>query len=229
MLRRCGMKLVVHNDQARLDSGVLVVGNHVSWIDIYVVNAWRPTPFVSKAEIRGWPLIGWLAQQLDTVFLHREKRSDAKRIMHELSERLVRGELMCVFPEGTTSVGTNLLPFHSNMFQAAVSASCPVQPICLMYEDANGRQSAAPAYIDDLTLGFTLNAMLRATPLTAHLYVCDALAPGADRRVLAREAQATIEVALRRMQEGLNVSSAVVIEDEETGAVGEFEALTRRQ
>ena len=64
MLRRCGMKLVVHNDQARLDSGALVVGNHVSWIDIYVVNAWRPTPFVSKAEVRSWPVVGWLAKQL---------------------------------------------------------------------------------------------------------------------------------------------------------------------
>jgi 1-acyl-sn-glycerol-3-phosphate acyltransferase len=226
MLRRCGMKLVVHNDQARLDSGALVVGNHVSWIDIYVVNAWRPTPFVSKSEVRSWPVVGWLAQQLDTIFLQREKRSDAKRIMHELAQRLVRGELMCVFSEGTTSVGRDLLPFHSNLFQAAVSAACPVQPICLMYEDANGRQSEAPAYIDDLTLPFTLNAMLRNTPLTAHLYVCDAIAPGADRRVLARQAQAAVEGALRRMQEGLGVSSGAVLEDE--GAVGEFEAVTPR-
>ena len=227
MLRRCGMTLVVHNDQARLDSGALVVGNHVSWIDIYVINAWRPTPFVSKAEVRQWPLVGWLAQQLDTIFLQREKRSDAKRIMHELSERLVRGELMCVFPEGTTSLGTDLLPFHSNLFQAAVSASCPVQPICLMYEGANGRQSEAPAYIDDLTLAFTLNAMLRDTPLTAHLYVCDAIAPGVDRRVLAKEAQAAVEAALRRMQQGLGALGAVV--DDDAGAVAEFEAVTPRQ
>ncbi|CAH2782242.1 MAG: Acyl-CoA:1-acyl-sn-glycerol-3-phosphate acyltransferase (EC [uncultured Caballeronia sp.] len=226
MLRRCGMKLVVHNDQARLDNGALVVGNHVSWIDIYVINAWRPTPFVSKAEVRQWPLVGWLAQQLDTIFLQREKRSDAKRIMHELSERLGRGELMCVFPEGTTSLGTDLLPFHSNLFQATVSASCPVQPICLIYEGANGRQSEAPAYIDDLTLAFTLNAMLRDTPLTAHLYVCDAIAPGADRRALAKETQAAVEAALRRIQQGLGAPAAVVGDD--AGAVAEFEAVTPR-
>jgi 1-acyl-sn-glycerol-3-phosphate acyltransferase len=191
-----------------------------------VVNAWRPTPFVSKAEVRQWPLIGWLAQQLDTVFLQREKRSDAKRIMHELSQRLVRGELMCVFPEGTTSLGHDLLPFHSNLFQAAVLASCPVQPICLMYEDANGRQAQAPAYIDDLTLAFTLNAMLRDTPLTAHLYVCDAIEPGADRRVLAKQAQAAVDAALRRMQQGLGAPAAVVSDD--TAAVADFEALTPR-
>ncbi|WP_061162840.1 lysophospholipid acyltransferase family protein [Caballeronia temeraria] len=200
MLRLAGMKLVVHNDGARLHSGVLVVGNHVSWIDIYVINAWRPTPFVSKAEIRKWPVVGWLAHQLGTVFVQREKRSDAKRIMHELANRLLAGEMMCVFPEGTTTDGQSLLPFHANMFQAAVSSSCPVQPICLMYEDARGRQSIAPAYIGDMSLNDSLSALLRATPLTAHLYVCDPLAPGADRRLLASEAQACVDAALQRMR-----------------------------
>jgi 1-acyl-sn-glycerol-3-phosphate acyltransferase len=212
LLRLCGMKLVVHNDQARLDSGVLVVGNHISWIDIYVINAWRPTPFVSKAEIRRWPVIGWLAQQLGTVFIEREKRSDAKRIVHELAQRLGSGELMCVFPEGTTSNGLGLLPFHSNLFQAAVLASCPVQPICLMYADTRG-QTVAPAYIDDLTLGVCIDAILRGAPITAHLHVCEALAPGAERRVLAREAQAAIERALRSMQTALGATTANVESD----------------
>ncbi|SPB15823.1 glycerol acyltransferase [Caballeronia novacaledonica] len=200
MLRLSGMKLVVHNDEARLDAGVLVVGNHISWIDIYVINAWRPTPFVSKAEIRKWPVVGWLAEQLGTVFVQREKRSDAKRIMHELADRLMKGEMMCVFPEGTTTDGQSLLPFHANMFQAAVSASCPVQPICLMYEDAQGRHSTAPAYIGDMSLNDSLNALLGAGKITAHLYVCDPLAPGADRRLLASEAQAAVDAALQRMR-----------------------------
>ncbi|PXW23676.1 lysophospholipid acyltransferase family protein [Paraburkholderia caballeronis] len=200
MLRLCGLNLVVHNDGARLDAGALVVSNHVSWIDIYVINAWRPTPFVSKAEIRQWPVVGYLAHQLDTVFIEREKRSDAKRIMHELAARLERGELMCVFPEGTTSDGLALKPFHSNMFQAAVSAGKPVQPICLMYEDALGRQSVAPAYIDDISLGQSLDALLRAGPITAHVYVGEALEPGADRRSLAARAEETVRGALEGMR-----------------------------
>jgi 1-acyl-sn-glycerol-3-phosphate acyltransferase len=200
MLRLCGMRLVVHNDDVRLDAGALVVANHISWIDIYVINAWRPTPFVSKAEIRKWPVVGWLAQQLGTVFIQREKRSDAKRIMHELADRLNAGELMCVFPEGTTSDGLKLLPFHANLFQAAVSASRPVQPVCILYEDAQGRQSTAPAYIDDLTLSDSLNALLRGGPLTAHVYVCAPLASGADRRLLAAEAEASVGAALKRLQ-----------------------------
>jgi 1-acyl-sn-glycerol-3-phosphate acyltransferase len=210
MLRLCGMRLVVHNDAARLDRGALVVANHISWIDIYVINAWRPTPFVSKAEIRQWPLVGWLAQQLDTVFIQREKRSDAKRIMHELSDRLSAGELMCVFPEGTTSNGLALLPFHANMFQAAVSAAAPVQPLCIMYEDAQGRQSTAPAYIDDLSLADSLNLLLRGAPLTAHVYVGEALAPGADRRALAAQAREAIDAALRQMQAGTAKAGALV-------------------
>ena len=219
MLRLCGMRLVVHNDDARLDRGALVVANHISWIDIYVINAWRPTPFVSKAEIRQWPVVGWLAQQLGTVFIQREKRSDAKRIMHELSDRLSAGELMCVFPEGTTSNGLALLPFHANMFQAAVSAAVPVQPLCIMYEDAQGRQSTAPAYIDDLSLGDSLNLLLRGSPLTAHVYVGAPLAPGADRRTLAAEAEGVIAAALREMQGGTASAGAVFAEEASLSAV----------
>jgi 1-acyl-sn-glycerol-3-phosphate acyltransferase len=218
MLRLCGMRLVVHNDSVRLDRGALVVANHISWIDIYVINAWRPTPFVSKAEIRQWPVVGWLAQQLDTIFIQREKRSDAKRIMHELSDRLSTGELMCVFPEGTTSNGLAVLPFHANMFQAAVSASAAVQPLCIMYEDAQGRQSTAPAYIDDLSLADSLNLLLNGGPLTAHVYVCAPLAPGADRRTLAAEAEGVITAALREMQSGTAISGAVMAERAATAA-----------
>jgi len=200
MLELCGMKLVVHNDVARLDAGALVVSNHISWIDIYVINAWRPTPFVSKAEIRHWPLIGWFAQNLDTVFIEREKRSDARRIMHELAARLERGELMCVFPEGTTTDGFAIKPFHSNLFQAPVSAGKPVQPICILYEDAQGRQSAAPAYIDDVSLKQSLDALLKAGPITAHVYVGEAIEPGDDRRKLAASAQEAVEAALDVMR-----------------------------
>lgn len=213
LLRLAGMRLVVHNDQARLDHGALVVGNHISWIDIYAINAWRPTPFVSKAEVRKWPVIGWLAHRLDTVFIHREKRRDAQRAMHEMAERLGHGGVVCVFPEGTTSDGVELLPFHANLFQAAVSAGAPVQPICLLYEDAEGRQSTAPAYVGDVSLGQSVDAVLRNGPITVHLYVGEAIEAGDDRRVLAAKAREAVEGALRGMQATVgkpaNLESAV--------------------
>ncbi|WP_186080455.1 lysophospholipid acyltransferase family protein [Burkholderia gladioli] len=208
MLALCGMRLVVHHDEARLDAGALVIGNHVSWLDIYVINAWRPTPFVSKAEVRQWPVVGWLAEKLGTIFLQREKRSEAKRIMHELAERLRGGELMCVFPEGTTSNGLELLPFHANLFQAAVEAGSPVQPVCIMYEDGQGRQSLAPAYTGKMSLGKSLDRVLRDRPLVAHLYVGAPIEAGEDRRGLSARARAAVADALAEMQAGCGRPSA---------------------
>ncbi|RDU96026.1 lysophospholipid acyltransferase family protein [Trinickia dinghuensis] len=207
MLRLAGIRLVVHHDDERIDHGALVVGNHISWLDIYVVNAWRPTPFVSKAEVRRWPVVGWLAEQLGTIFIHREKRRDAHRTMHEIVERLSSGGLVCLFPEGTTSDGLELLPFHANLFQAAVSAQCPVQPICLLYEDSEGRQSTAPAYIGDVTLGQSLDAVLRGGKFTAHLYVGAPIAPMADRRALSAKAREAVAAGLRELQGSLSASA----------------------
>jgi 1-acyl-sn-glycerol-3-phosphate acyltransferase len=200
LLRLVGMRLVVHHDDRRIDHGVLVVGNHVSWLDIYVINAWQPTPFVSKAEVRQWPVVGWLAHRLNTIFIHREKRRDAQRAMHEMAVRLEGGGRVCVFPEGTTSDGLALLPFHANLFQAAVSAQCPVQPVCLLYEDREGRQSTAPAYIDDVSLGQSLDAVLRGGPFTAHLYVGEGIAAMDDRRALSANAREAVAAGLAELQ-----------------------------
>ncbi len=201
MLALCGMELVVHQHGETLARGAMVVGNHVSWIDIYVIDAWRPTPFVSKAEIAKWPVVGWLARTIGTVFIQREKRSDAKKIMHQLADILQGGGLIAVFPEGTTTEGQSVQPFHANMFQAPVLANAPVQPICLMYEDRHGKPSTAPAYAGETTLLQALNAMLDAAPLKAHLYVGSPLA-GRDRRALAEAAQQVVSDALAYLQGG---------------------------
>jgi 1-acyl-sn-glycerol-3-phosphate acyltransferase len=199
LLRLCGVTLVVHRGDSAIERGALVVSNHVSWIDIFVIDAWRPTPFVSKAEIRQWPVVGWLATQIGTVFIQREKRSDARRIVEQLGERLAAGELVCVFPEGTTSDGLGILPFHANLFQAAVATGAAVQPICLLYEDAQGRQTTAAAYWGDMSMATSLQAILDG-PLTAHLYVGAPLPPGLGRRQLADAARADIGAALRVLQ-----------------------------
>ena len=198
------MRLVVHNDSARLDASALVVGNHVSWLDIYTVNAWRPTPFVSKAEVRQWPVVGWLAEKLDTVFLQREKRTEAMRVMHEMAERLRNG--MCVFPEGTTTDGQELLPFHANLFQAAVSAGCAVQPICLMYEDAHGRQSVAPASRRAGAGHVARHGVARRPARRAPS--CEPIAPGGDRRATSAAARDAIAAALAKLQEKVGKPTA---------------------
>ncbi|WP_413193892.1 lysophospholipid acyltransferase family protein [Pararobbsia alpina] len=209
LLALCGMKIVVHGNEHTIDTGALVVGNHVSWIDIYVVNAWRPTPFVAKSEIAKWPVIGWLAKTIDTIFIEREKRGDARRIMHQLAAQMTAGKNVFVFPEGTTGDGSGLLPFHSNLFQAAVSAGAPVQPVAMVYLDAQGKHTLAPAYIGDMSLLDTLNAMLDAKPLQVHLYVGEGIAPGTERRALSAKVEGVIGAALTAMREGRDPESAV--------------------
>ncbi|MGI4813210.1 MAG: lysophospholipid acyltransferase family protein [Janthinobacterium lividum] len=201
LLSLCGVRLVVHDHStAAITGGALLVSNHVSWIDIYVIDAWRPTPFIAKAEIARWPVIGMLAKLIGTIFIEREKRGDARRIAEQLSQRLSGGGQVVLFPEGTTSDGVDLLPFHASLFEGAVQAGAPVQPLCLLYEDALGRQSLAPAFVGDLTLFDTLTALLRQRPVTAHLYLGKPIAPGLPRRALTAQAELAVQAALQTLQ-----------------------------
>ena len=115
---------------------MLLVANHISWLDILVMHAARHCRFVSKADVRHWPLIGTLATGGGTLYIERESRRDAMRVVHHMAESLKRGEIVAVFPEGTTSDGVALLPFHANLIQAAISADAPVQPVALSFHRA---------------------------------------------------------------------------------------------
>ncbi|WP_087722362.1 lysophospholipid acyltransferase family protein [Pandoraea sp. PE-S2T-3] len=195
LLRLCGMQLEVEQRGPLPESGVMLLCNHVSWIDIFAINAWQPVRFVAKAEIRHWPLVGWLCVQTRTIFLQRERRADARRIMHYLSECLRDGDIITVFPEGTTTDGRSLLPFHANLLQAPVSTGKPVQPLCLFYTDAaSGRHTMAPAYIGEMTLIESIDMILRAPPMTVRLAVGEPQYPqdGQHRRDVALAAQKAV-------------------------------------
>ncbi|MET4579116.1 lysophospholipid acyltransferase family protein [Ottowia thiooxydans] len=132
---------------------VLLVSNHISWLDIVVIHASGYCRFVSKADIKAWPLIGPLATGAGTLYITRESRRDALRTVHRMADALKAGEILAVFPEGTTSNGLALLPFHANLLQAAISANAPVQPMALQFVDsASGEVSLAPCYVGDETL-----------------------------------------------------------------------------
>jgi 1-acyl-sn-glycerol-3-phosphate acyltransferase len=185
LLRILGVELRVAGD---LPQG-LVVANHISFLDIFVINAVAPAAFVSKDEVRRWPVIGWLAQRTDTVFLERGSRSAAQRARATLVERLRSGDRAAIFPEGTTTAGDRVLPFHGALFQAAIDAGAPVTPLALRYLDGDSRRSDAPAYIDDITLWQCLLAIARSGRLVAEVAILDAIAPlSADRRHLAAHA-----------------------------------------
>lgn len=205
LLRLCGMRLVVHRASRAIDRQVFIVANHVSWIDIFAIDAWRPTRFVAKAEIAHWPVVGWLTRQVGTIFIQRDKPSDARRIVKDLAAMLSDGERICVFPEGTTSDGSGVLPFHANLLQAAVAAQAPVQPVTIIYEDAHGAQSSAAAFIGDMSMLDSINLIFKAAPLTAHLYIGEPVAPMDERRALANRARASVVEALEMMQREIGV------------------------
>ncbi|WP_374622004.1 lysophospholipid acyltransferase family protein [Pandoraea sp.] len=200
LLKLCGMRLEVEQRAPLPNSGVMLLCNHVSWIDIFAINAWQPVRFVAKAEIRHWPLVGWLSVQTRTIFLQRERRADARRIMHYLSECLRDGDIITVFPEGTTTDGRSLLPFHANLLQAPVATGKPVQPLCLFYTDAeSGCHTMAPAYIGETSLIESIDMILRAPPMTVRLSVGEPQHPreGQHRREFALGAQKAIGDALQ--------------------------------
>ena len=131
MVRVFGMR--VRRYGTPLPGGVLVVANHVSWIDITLLHSQRVVGFVAKAEIEGWPLIGWLASRGGTIFHHRGNNESLHGVMHQMLLRLQQGSGVGVFPEGRTNNGQVIGAFHARIFQPAVLAGVPAQPVALKY------------------------------------------------------------------------------------------------
>ncbi len=171
----------------------LLVANHISWLDIYVINALVPATFVSKADVKDWPLIGWLCIHSETIFIERGSRAAAQRARATMVAQLADGAHVALFPEGTTTAGDQLLPFHGALFQSAIDARVPVVPLALRYVDADGNPSRAPAYDGDITLLQSMHAIARASGLSVQMRV---LAPldtaNVDRRHLAAHCHQSI-------------------------------------
>ncbi len=127
---------------------VLFVSNHISWSDIPILGGTAPLRFLSKAEVARWPIIGWLAVQAGTLFIQRGGgRTNQSRT--EISSALEAGQSVLVFPEGTTTIGITVLPFHGRLLNAAIDANVPIQPISIGYRRHNRPDHLAPFIGDD--------------------------------------------------------------------------------
>jgi 1-acyl-sn-glycerol-3-phosphate acyltransferase len=199
LLERLAINLVVNGKTPR-QGPMLLAANHISWLDVYVILATCPCRFVAKSEVRQWPLVGRLAAATGTLFISRQSPRDAVRVVHQMTEHLQTGDTLAIFPEGTTSNGLQLLPFHANLFQAAISANVPVQPVAMHFSDeATGQASLAPIYIDQDTLLGSIWRTLKAPPLRATLsFGATQLPLGRDRRALATDMRAAVD-GLRRV------------------------------
>lgn len=198
LLRLCRVEVdIADTVPAAASEHALVVANHISWLDIFVINTWQPCRFVAKADIRGWPLLGWLCERAGTIFIERGSLRAVRRIYEHLVHRLQCGEPVAFFPEGTTSEQGTVLPFHANLFEAAIEAQVPVQPFALRYLDAGKGYHPAVSFVGDTSFLTSLKAILNGGPIRAELVRLPQIATaGCHRRDLAREVRRVIALQL---------------------------------
>ncbi len=200
-LRQLGLE----NDRPDWWRSTMVVGNHISWLDIHALHVVCPARFVAKSEIGAWPLIGPMTNASRAIYVERHRRRDVARINSLVADALRDGDCISVFPEGTTSYGDELLPFHANLFDAVLRdnlvAEVPalaVRPFTLRYLDAQGQLTRAPSYVGEQNLIDSMWQTLRGGPFVLELHFLPPLAfdGSMKRRELARLAEARIRAAL---------------------------------
>jgi len=177
------------------------VANHVSWLDIFAINSLATSAFVAKAEVRRWPVAGWLAALAGTVFIERARRHAVHQVIEQLRHRIREGFPVAVFPEATTSDGSTLLPFYGNLLEAAIAEGAPIVPIALRYLDRDGRPAAAIAYVGETTFVESLWMVLGERELVVDVQVLPPVATsGRNRHDLARELRGLISSGLELPQ-----------------------------
>ncbi|MEV0360677.1 lysophospholipid acyltransferase family protein [Nocardia sp. NPDC050697] len=172
--------------------GALIVAGHVSWSDVLVLAAVQPLGFVARADMLEWPLLGKLAVRMRVIPIERESLRKLPGVVTQLRDRLRAGDRVAAFPEGTTWCGRAYGSLRPALFQAAIDAGTPVQPVRLGYRDRNGGSCTVPAFIGDD--GFTTSAarVLRARGMVAEVILEPREQPGDDRRDLARRVERAV-------------------------------------
>jgi 1-acyl-sn-glycerol-3-phosphate acyltransferase len=197
MLDALTIDVVVRGEVPPKDWPLLVVANHTSWVDTWVLNTLNPARFVAKSEMRRWAIIGTIAERFGTFFIVRGSCRAAARTKTAVARALSAGEPVGAFPEGTTTDGTTVRAFYPALFQAAIDADVLVQPVAIRYLTATGEPTTAAAFIDDMSIVDSLRPILAAPRLIAEVTFCAPLfASGRTRRGLARQSHASISGAL---------------------------------
>ena len=175
----------------------IIASNHVSWVDIFVINAAHPSRFIAKAEIRDWPIAGWLVDRAGTIFIRRTRRSDTAKINETMHNVLAEGATVGFFPEGTTTGGDKLLKFHTSLFEPAVANNATLAPTAIRYRDETGRTSQAIAFIGELSFTESVGLIIGQRSLVAEItFAPPIVATGLTRRELASQAEAAVAKAL---------------------------------
>jgi 1-acyl-sn-glycerol-3-phosphate acyltransferase len=145
----------------------LIASNHLSYLDILVYSAIAPCAFIAKREVRAWPAVGWIATLAGTIYVDRSRRSETHTIQPEIQSALAAGLRLFLFPEGTSSDGSRVLPFHSSLFQPAVDLQVPVSAACIEYTIPDGVAATEACYYGEMKLFPHLQHLLSKHSVTA--------------------------------------------------------------
>jgi 1-acyl-sn-glycerol-3-phosphate acyltransferase len=189
-------------------SSVLFAANHISWLDILALNAFRRVRFVAKAEVRRWPVIGWLAARTGTTFLQRSRNYEVPRLVRTVSRSLRKGHCVALFPEGTTTDGTSVQPFHSGLFESAITAEAMVWPVGLRYLRPDGTADVEAAFIGEDSLITSILRIVSRPTTDIHLWFAPPLvATGSTRRELAQQAREAIAQWVEGHRDRVDISA----------------------
>ncbi|WP_448418504.1 lysophospholipid acyltransferase family protein [Mycolicibacter minnesotensis] len=190
VLRCFGVRVRTTGGPIRNLRGMLVVSPHVSWLDVFVIGAVAPGTFVARADLIRWPGIGALARLMRIIPIERDSLRGLPEVVETVATRLRDGRTVVAFPEGTTWCGRAHGRFYPAMFQAAVDAARPVQPLQLSYHHHDGSHSTLPAFVGDDSLLASIRRLTTARRTVAQVHVAALQLPGTDRRELAARCQA---------------------------------------
>jgi 1-acyl-sn-glycerol-3-phosphate acyltransferase len=183
-----------------IDRPFLLVANHISWLDIFVVDSVRAVSFVAKADIARWPVIGPLCVRAGTIFVERGRRHAVREVLAVMGQELAMGQCVGVFPEGTTGDMRSLLPFHANLLQAAINQKSLIVPVAINYVGDNNDPDPTVLFTDGTSFAESVIRVLGAKQIDVQLIVCEPIACTAEvtRHVAAQYCFDRINLALGR-------------------------------
>ena len=192
------IQLEINQDLNKLLSSkqFLIVSNHISWIDIFLINSIFPISFLSRGDVAKWPLIGKLTKCADTIYIKRGNKKSLSMAASQIENKLNKMNSVFFFPEGFATDGSKLLPFKSNFFQTAINSNINILPLAIRYT-SDDKFTSAPSYSGDISLVQSMLALIQIKNLKAQIFVLPVISNKYDRKVIANEAHQRIFKALK--------------------------------
>lgn len=190
-----GVRVVLSGGPIRNLRGMLVVSNHVSWVDVFAIGSVLPGTFVARADLLGWPAIGLAARLANVIPIERGSLRELPDVIAAMVRRLGNGHTVVAFPEGTTYCGRDHGTFRPAMFQAAIEAARPVQPLHLTYRHSDGSPSTVTAFLGEDSMWASIQRIVRTRRTLVHIGVHPLELPGSGRGELASRCQAAVHPA----------------------------------